>query len=116
MTRAMSQEPTAGGGVAEAPADHDESAQEGFDWSSAERDLGDVVHPMFADGSTDDGDGASPRAFDVEREQVRLADVGGLDDVKARLEASFLAPLRNPELRTLYGKSLGALVSLFRGR
>ncbi|HEX5918231.1 MAG TPA: ATP-binding protein, partial [Nocardioides sp.] len=33
-------------------------------------------------------------------------DVGGLTEVKKRLEASFLAPLRNPELRALYGKSL----------
>ena len=37
---------------------------------------------------------------------MRLADVGGLTEVKKRLEASFLAPLRNPELRALYGKSL----------
>ena len=37
---------------------------------------------------------------------VTLADVGGLDDVKARLEQSFLAPLRNPELRRAYGTSL----------
>ncbi|HEX6421765.1 MAG TPA: ATP-binding protein, partial [Acidimicrobiales bacterium] len=34
------------------------------------------------------------------------ADVGGMDEVKARLEAAFLAPLRNPDLRRLYGKSL----------
>jgi SpoVK/Ycf46/Vps4 family AAA+-type ATPase len=32
--------------------------------------------------------------------------VGGMVDVKERLEMSFLAPLRNPELRRLYGKSL----------
>jgi SpoVK/Ycf46/Vps4 family AAA+-type ATPase len=37
---------------------------------------------------------------------VTLADVGGLDAVKARLDAAFLAPLRNPELRAYYGKSL----------
>lgn len=41
-----------------------------------------------------------------ERSRVTLADVGGLDEVKARLEAAFLAPLRNPELRSYYGKSL----------
>src|SRR5262249_47570981 len=29
-----------------------------------------------------------------------------MKDVKARLEAAFLAPLRNPQLRQLYGKSL----------
>ncbi|MDQ4091558.1 MAG: ATP-binding protein [Actinomycetota bacterium] len=43
---------------------------------------------------------------DVERLSVTLADVGGLDDVKRRLEASFLGPMRNPELRAMYGKSL----------
>jgi SpoVK/Ycf46/Vps4 family AAA+-type ATPase len=43
---------------------------------------------------------------DVERPSVTLADVGGLDDVKRRLEASFLGPMRNPELRAMYGKSL----------
>ncbi len=37
---------------------------------------------------------------------VTLADVGGLEEVKARLDAAFLAPLRNPELRRYYGKSL----------
>ena len=42
----------------------------------------------------------------VESAGLRLADVGGMQDVKARLEASFLAPLRNPELRELYRSSL----------
>jgi AAA+ superfamily predicted ATPase len=37
---------------------------------------------------------------------VTLADVGGLVDVKDRLEQSFLAPLRNPELRRTYGAHL----------
>ena len=58
---------------------------------------------MFVDGSTED---PGPSAYDVEPAGVRLADVGGLTEVKKRLEASFLAPLRNPELRALYGKSL----------
>ena len=58
---------------------------------------------MFVDGSTED---PGPSAYDVEAAGVRLADVGGLTEVKKRLEASFLAPLRNPELRALYGKSL----------
>ena len=43
---------------------------------------------------------------DVERPQIRLTDVGGLTDVKRRLETSFLGPMRNPELRAMYGKSL----------
>jgi SpoVK/Ycf46/Vps4 family AAA+-type ATPase len=50
--------------------------------------------------------GPAGRAFDAEPAGLRLADVAGLAEVKARLEAAFLAPMRNPELRRLYGKSL----------
>lgn len=74
-----------------------------FDWHAAESDLGEPVGPMFVDGSTED---PGPAPYDAETAGVRLADVGGLTEVKKRLEASFLAPLRNPELRALYGKSL----------
>lgn len=45
-------------------------------------------------------------AVDIEDPQLTLADVGGMDDVKRSLERSFLAPMRNPELRKMYGKSL----------
>ncbi|MFJ9615482.1 AAA family ATPase [Streptomyces noursei] len=82
----------------------------GFDWKAAQDQVGDIVPPRFVeaplavDGSGDPGDAA---AWDVERPgTVRLADVGGMQQVKERLEAAFLAPLRNPELRRLYGKSL----------
>ncbi len=37
---------------------------------------------------------------------ITLADVGGLEEVKKRLHLSFLSPLRNPELRLRFGKSL----------
>jgi SpoVK/Ycf46/Vps4 family AAA+-type ATPase len=37
---------------------------------------------------------------------TRLADVGGMEEVKRRLELSFLAPLRNPELSARFGKSM----------
>ncbi|GFE27428.1 ATP-binding protein [Streptomyces nigrescens] len=82
----------------------------GFDWKAAQDQVGDAVPPRFVeaplavDGDGDPGDAA---AWDVERPgPVRLADVGGMQEVKERLEAAFLAPLRNPELRRLYGKSL----------
>ena len=39
-------------------------------------------------------------------DQITLADVGGLAEVKERLERSFLGPLRNPELRRAYGAHL----------
>jgi AAA+ superfamily predicted ATPase len=39
-------------------------------------------------------------------EAITLADVGGLVEVKERLERSFLAPMRNPELRKTYGAQM----------
>jgi AAA+ superfamily predicted ATPase len=39
-------------------------------------------------------------------DQITLSDVGGLVEVKERLEQSFLGPLRNPELRRAYGAHL----------
>ena len=57
------------------------------------------------DPAADEEDPAA-RAFDVEQAGLRLADVAGMAEVKQRLEAAFLAPMRNPELRRLYGKSL----------
>jgi SpoVK/Ycf46/Vps4 family AAA+-type ATPase len=45
-------------------------------------------------------------AYDAEHTGLTLADVAGMTEVKQRLEAAFLAPMRNPELRKLYGKSL----------
>lgn len=37
---------------------------------------------------------------------ITLADVGGLTEVKRRLDMAFLAPMRNPEVRKLYAKKL----------
>ncbi|WP_326697415.1 AAA family ATPase [Streptomyces sp. NBC_01754] len=90
----------------------------GFDWRAAEDEIKDAVPPRFvtppattgtpeaplaADGGGDPGDAS---AWETETPTLRLADVGGMEEVKERLEAAFLAPLRNPELRKLYGKSL----------
>jgi SpoVK/Ycf46/Vps4 family AAA+-type ATPase len=61
-----------------------------------DEDLADVVPPRFSDEDP---------TFTRERTGLRLADVGGMTEVKARLEASLLAPLRNPELGRLYRKS-----------
>lgn len=91
---------------AEAEAAESGASQPGpdaFDWRGAEQQLGDVAPPMFVEGSAEETD---EPAFDVQRSGVRLADVGGLKQVKDRLNASFLAPLNNPQLRQLYGKSL----------
>jgi AAA+ superfamily predicted ATPase len=102
--------PTLAEAQGETPADHRAAAADpgGFDWAEAEAELRDVMPPMFVtpDGSAaDEHEGDAP-AYDAEKPGLRLADVAGLDEVKARLEAAFLAPMRNPELRRLYGKSL----------
>jgi len=78
------------------------------DLSAYEREFADVVPPRFARAGEepDPVTGEADRMFDVERAAVRLADVGGMTDVKRRLEMAFLGPLRNPQLRKLYGKSL----------
>ena len=44
--------------------------------------------------------------WEVEWPNLRLKDVGGMEHVKRRLNVAFLEPMRNPELRKAYGKSL----------
>jgi len=82
-------------------------AGDSYDWSQAEDELSDVLPAMFVGeaGSVSAGVDEA-RAYDAEHTGLTLADVAGLDEVKQRLEAAFLAPMRNPELRKLYGKSL----------
>ncbi len=94
-----------------------------YDWQRAEDELSGVVPPRFVHPDPEQGQdphpdrpmpahgddpyddsGSSP--WDVESGTLTLADVGGMQEVKERLEAAFLAPMRNPELRKLYGKSL----------
>lgn len=101
-----------------------------FDWNQAEEQFGDGPAPMFVDdeASADSADitalgsdSEEPErltdwgtpapvppedVWEVEKAGITLADVGGMHHVKERLEISFLAPMRNPELRQLYGKSL----------
>ncbi|MET7302747.1 ATP-binding protein [Embleya sp. NPDC005575] len=114
MARAM-------GAPAAAPAAEQAPPAGGFDWAAAEQEVEDVVPPRFVarpregddDGSEapvaadDSGEPGAASAWDVDAPgSLRLADVGGMQEVKDRLEAAFLAPMRNPELRRLYGKSL----------
>jgi SpoVK/Ycf46/Vps4 family AAA+-type ATPase len=79
----------------------EEPADDPSMWEAMEKDLEGVLEPMFVDGNDKQ---ASP--FAVERSGITLDDVGGMVEVKKRLQAAFLAPLRNEKLRTLYKKSL----------
>ncbi|MEU6166560.1 ATP-binding protein [Streptomyces tanashiensis] len=96
--------------VPAAPAAPVAPASLSFDWDAAEQQVQDLVGPRFLDDpQADGGEGTAgdAAAWDVDAPgAVRLADVGGMEEVKERLEAAFLAPMRNPELRRLYGKSL----------
>jgi AAA+ superfamily predicted ATPase len=78
-----------------------------YDWSRAESEVQDLLPPMFVGDSGPAGrEDPAARAFDAEPAGILLADVAGMTEVKQRLEAAFLAPMRHPELRRLYGKSL----------
>jgi SpoVK/Ycf46/Vps4 family AAA+-type ATPase len=96
-----------------APAAGEDAGEKGkptrYDWTAAEDELRDVLPAMFV-GEGDDDPAATgideADAYDAEHTGLKLADVAGMTEVKARLEAAFLAPMRNPDLRRLYGKSL----------
>ncbi|MFD6401094.1 ATP-binding protein [Nocardia sp. NPDC060249] len=80
------------------------TAQPDFDWAAAEDEVGDIIEPAFVRGVptefvTDDD------AATVERPALRLADVGGMVEVKRQLELTLLGPLRNPELAKAFGTS-----------
>lgn len=52
-----------------------------------------------------DGDDVSG-GWNTEKPLLTLADVAGMETVKRRLNVAFLGPLKNPDMRRLYGKSL----------
>ena len=98
----------------EAPADSGRPSR--FDWDSAEEQVGGPA-PAFVQGREAElNEGADPGGedmWDVEASTLTLADVGGMQAVKDRLNMAFLAPLRNPEMRRLYGKSLKGGLMLY---
>ena len=111
---AREEESTPQGAREEAPVDGRRPG--GFDWDSAEEQVGGPA-PAFVQGrETELNDGADPGGedmWDVEASTLTLADVGGMQAVKDRLNMAFLAPLRNPEMRRLYGKSLKGGLMLY---
>lgn len=66
-----------------------------------ESELADVAPPMYVNAEAD-----VESDYEIESVGLRLTDVAGMAEVKARLEAAVLAPMRNPELTQLYGRSL----------
>ncbi|WP_304502187.1 26S protease regulatory subunit [Austwickia sp. TVS 96-490-7B] len=88
-----------------APYRPDTASYTGFDWSRAESEVADLAQPMFVNHAMT-SHAVDNAAWDVESSAITLADVGGMEHVKERLHVAFLAPMHNPELRRLYGKSL----------
>ena len=99
------------------PAAADDAEPENFDWNSAEEQVGGPAPAFVKVGATDGvievDDKPQGDAWDVETVTSTLADVGGMQSVKDRLNMAFLAPLRNPEIRKLYGKSLNGGLLLY---
>ncbi|MGA7411549.1 MAG: AAA family ATPase, partial [Bryobacteraceae bacterium] len=50
--------------------------------------------------------GTADDAWRVEKSEIKLADVAGLDAVKRRLELSLFAQLRHADMRKFYGQSI----------
>ncbi|SDF45824.1 ATP-binding protein [Pseudonocardia oroxyli] len=79
-----------------------------FDWGQAEEQVKDFAPaPAFVEEAGD------PVVAEAERPAVRLADVGGMEQVKERLELSFLGPMRNPEMAKAFGKSASGGLLLY---
>ncbi|QYN35965.1 AAA family ATPase [Pseudonocardia sp. DSM 110487] len=90
------------------PAEPGPAPAEGFDWRHAEEQVADIPALSIEEPAT-----PSPTVEDIERPSVRLADVGGMEQVKQRLEIAFLGPMRNPALAKAFGKSLSGGLLLY---
>lgn len=87
-----------------------------FDWRRAEEQVGPV--PEFAAkefAAKEFAQEYRPDAVteDVERPSLRLADVGGMEQVKERLEMTLLGPMRNPEMAKAFGATTGGGMLLY---
>ncbi len=89
------------------PANGEVPAKEQFDWDEAERQMSSQTPANKASAPGPDGPGL------LERPEVRLADVGGMEAVKHEIQLSFLLPMLRPELRNTYQASVGGGLLLY---
>ncbi|HLZ95877.1 MAG TPA: ATP-binding protein [Candidatus Dormibacteraeota bacterium] len=77
------------------------------------------VPPLVPDDSGREGvpvggdEGEQRGWWEVEQSGLSLADVGGMENVKRRLHVALIGPMRNPELREAYRKSLRGGLMLY---
>jgi len=94
---------------APAPVEPDLGA---VDWDQHEKEIQSPFQPPFLVVGGDEEGLDLMENFDSEpemtisRETMTLADVGGLDQVKKRINEAFLEPMRHPEIAKAFGKSL----------
>lgn len=95
----------------------EDADSENFDWKNAEKQVGGPAPAFVKQGATEGEIEVDEKpqgdAWDFENVTSTLADVGGMQSVKDRLIMAFLAPLRNPEISKLYGKSLNGGLLLY---
>ena len=65
----------------------------------------DTVDDLLATWAESDAP-EEPEIGHLARSTTMLADVGGMTEVKERIELSFLGPMKNPEMQAAFGKSL----------
>lgn len=86
---------------------------EGTDDEGGHTENGDApLRPKVASLRLVEG-GLSEGNWAVEKTTLKLADVAGMEQVKRRLNLAFLAPLRNPDMMKMYGKSLRGGLMLY---
>ncbi|MEE8735852.1 ATP-binding protein [Bifidobacterium subtile] len=84
-----------------------------FDWAKAEQEIDSEIGPAFLASETDDSEAPIPYAADLKREQLTLAQVAGLDQVKKRIQQTFLDPIRNPRIARMFGRKVGSGLLLY---
>ena len=97
----------------ESKPDEPEKPEPTVDWQKLEEQLDTPIKPPFVvveefgNGvqAVTESDHADPD-MTVSIETMTLADVGGLDPVKKRINEAFLEPMRHPEIAKAFGKSL----------
>jgi len=78
-----------------------------------EPDEGAGLAAVRDEGPDEGWDDEAGEPWRAERPSITLADVAGMDAVKRRLNIAFLAPMRDPALGKMFGKSLRGGLLLF---
>ena len=71
---------------------------------------GEVYEGRIRNPAYESGDDFSA---EIERPELRFADVGGMDEVKEEINLKILYPMKNPEIYEAYGKQIGGGILLY---